>query len=121
MGGVDFIDSYSGREYTEPYVNVSLNDDVNDRTNASLSFSKRFDTVSYSQDLFDQWQVSANIKHELFQKLNGTLSAFYGSGEYIGTAVTNNLVGSSVGLTYDISDHWQCWTFAVARASRPWV
>ena len=107
MGGVDFIDSFSGRKYTKPMALVSLSDDISDRTSATLSFRDRFDTVSYSQDLFDQWQVSAGLTHELFQKLKGTLSAFYGHGEYVSTFVKTNLIGSSAGLSYDINDHWK--------------
>ena len=110
IGGVDFIDSYSGRKYTKPYVAVSLSDDINDRTNATLSFSKRYDTVSYSQDLFNQWGVNAGITHELFRKLKATLSAFYGRGEYVNTSVVTKLIGSSVGLTYDINKNWKATT-----------
>ncbi len=107
MGGIDLIKSYSGRNYTKPMTVISLTDDINDRTNATLSFSKRFDTVSYQQDLFDQWRVSTGLSHELSQKLRGNLSAFYGRGEYIGTGAVNKLVGSGAGLTYDINDHWR--------------
>ena len=107
IAGADFIDSYSGRNYIKPMAAVSLTDDINDRTNAKLSFSKRFDTVSYSQDLFDQWRVSAGLSHELTQKLRGSLNAFYGRGKYIGTGVANKLIGSTVGLTYDITDNWR--------------
>ena len=107
FGGVDFINSFSGRRYTKPMVQVSLTDDINDRTSASLSFRDRYDTVSYTQDLFNQWQVSAGLSHEIFQKLRGTLSAFYGHGEYVSTSVTTNLIGSSAGLSYDINDHWK--------------
>ena len=107
FGGVDFINSFSGRTYTKPMVQVSLTDDINDRTSASLSFRDRYDTVSYTQDLFNQWQFSAGLSHEIFQKLRGTLSAFYGRGEYVSTSVTTNLIGSSAGLSYDINDHWK--------------
>jgi len=107
MGGIDLTKSYSGRNYTKPMAVVSLTDDINDRTRATLSFSKRYDTISYSQDLFDQWRVSAGLMHELFKKLRGTLSAFYGRGEYVGTRVISKLMGSSIGLTYDINDNWK--------------
>ena len=107
MGGIDLIKSYSGRNYTKPMVVVSLTDDINDRTRATLSFSKRYDTISYSQDLFDQWRVSAGLSHELSQKLRGNLSAFYGRGEYVGTGAISKLMGSSIVLTHDINDNWK--------------
>ena len=107
IGGVDLINSFSGRKFTKPYATASLSDDINPRTRTTLSFRKRFDTVSYSQDLFDQWQVSGGLSHELFQKLRATLSAFYGRGEYVGTGLINKLFGSSAGLTYDINDNWK--------------
>lgn len=107
MAGADFIKSYSGRDYTKPMAMVSMTDDINDRTRGTLSFMKRFDTISYAQDLFDQWRVNAGLSHEITQKLSGSLSAFYGRGEYIGDAVVNKLLGSGVGLSYDINDNWK--------------
>lgn len=105
--GVDFLRSFDETDYTKPFGIISLTDDISDRTNASLMFSKRYNTLSYSQDLFDQWQVSGRIAHELSKKLSGTLSAFYGHGEYVNSIETNDLVGASVGLRYDINDHWR--------------
>jgi len=109
--GVDFIRSYSGNDFTKPFGVIAITDDINDRTDASLLFSKRYNTISYQEDIFDQWQVSGRISHEITRKLTGTLSAFYGRGEYIGTGEIDDLVGSSAGLEYEINDKWK------ARAS----
>lgn len=105
--GVDFIDSYSGANLTRPMFAVSLTDDINDRTRATLSFNRSDSTVSYSQDLFNQWRVSTGLSHRLSQKLRGNISAFYGRGEYTVSGVINKLIGSSAGLTYDINDNWK--------------
>ena len=107
MAGVDFIDSYNDTNFTRPMFSVSVTDDINDRTRATLSFNKSNSTVSYSEDLFNQWRVSTGLSHKLSQKLGGNISVFYGRGEYTGSGVINKLIGSSAGLTYDINDNWK--------------
>ena len=102
--GVDFVKSYSGKDYTKPFGVISLTDDINDRTNAILLFSKRYNTISYNEDIFDQWQVSASLNNEITQKLKGTVSAFYGRGEYVNSGQVDDLVGSSAALEYEIND-----------------
>jgi hypothetical protein len=108
--GVDFIRLYSGSDFTKPFGLIALTDDISDRTNANLLFSKRFNTISYREDLLDQWRVSGQINHEITRKLTGTLSAFYGRGEYISTGQVDKLIGSSAGLTYEINDKWKAKT-----------
>jgi hypothetical protein len=105
--GVDFIRAYSGNDYTKPFGLISITDDINDRTSASVLFSKRYSTISYTEDIFDQWQVSTQLKHELTQKLTGTVSAFYGQGEYVSTEQEDEFIGTSAGLYYDINDKWR--------------
>ncbi len=105
--GVDFIKSYSDKDYTKPFGVISLTDDISDRTNAILLFSKRYNTISYNEDIFDQWQVSASLNHEITQKLKGTVSAFYGRGKYVNSGQEDDLVGSSAALEYEINDKWK--------------
>ncbi|MDD5072661.1 MAG: outer membrane beta-barrel protein [Candidatus Omnitrophica bacterium] len=105
--GVDFIRAYSGNEFAKPFGTIALTDDINDRTNASLMFSKRYNTISYQEDIFDQLQVSGQINHEITRKLTGTVSAFYGRGEYVNTGQIDDLVGASAGLAYEINDKWK--------------
>jgi len=105
--GVDFIKAYSGSDFTKPFGLISITDEISDRTNAMLMFSKRYSTISYNEDIFDQWQVSASLNHEITQKLKGTVSAFYGRGEYVTTEQVDKFVGSSAALEYEINDKWK--------------
>ncbi|MFA5147889.1 MAG: outer membrane beta-barrel protein [Candidatus Omnitrophota bacterium] len=105
--GVDFIKSYGDTDYTKPFGLILITDDISDRTNASLMFSKRYSTISYSEDIFDQWQVSTSLNHEITNKLTGTVSAFYGQGKYIAMEQEDKFIGSSAGLYYDINDKWR--------------
>ncbi len=106
--GVDFIGAYGGgTDYTKPFGLISLTDDIDDRTVLNFLFSKRYSTISYSQDIFDQWQVSGTLNRELTPKLAGTISAFYGKGKYIGTGEEDDFLGSSAGLEYEINDKWK--------------
>lgn len=107
IGGIDFISSYRGANYIKPYIAVSITDEIDDKTNMNLTFTRRDETISYSADLFNQWRILAGFTRQLSRRLGCGLSAFYGRGEYVDTSVVNKLIGSSVDLTYDIWDNWK--------------
>ena len=102
-GGIDFINSYTNKDYTKSFVQLSLTSDVDENSRASISFAKRYDTTAYSEDLFDYWQISGMFTRQLFKRLGFFLSAFYGQGEYIIVDVTDKLCGADIGFTYDLT------------------
>ncbi|MFZ2602919.1 MAG: outer membrane beta-barrel protein, partial [Candidatus Omnitrophota bacterium] len=105
--GIDFMASYNDKEYTRPLFFASLTNDLDENTTANLSFAKQYYTNAYSQDLFDYWQVSGALTRRLLERLSCSLSGFYGNGEYITTVITDKLLGSTIGFTYDIKDNWK--------------
>ncbi|MDD5736877.1 MAG: outer membrane beta-barrel protein [Candidatus Omnitrophica bacterium] len=120
--GVDFIKSYNGKDYTKPFGLISITDDISDRTNAILLFSKRYNTISYNEDIFDQWQVSASLNHEITQKLKGTVSAFYGRGKYVNSGQEDDFVGSSAALEYEINDKWKARAaYSYTKQDSTWI
>lgn len=101
--GEDFIRSYNDKNYAKPLFSVSLTDDIDQNTNANVSFMKQYSANSYSPDLFDYWQVSGGLSKKLLERMGSSLSGFYGRGKYISTVVSDKLSGLSASLTYDIS------------------
>lgn len=100
--GVEFMESYNGRNFTKPLVAASLIDEVDENTLTSLSFMKRYYTNAYEQDLFDYQQFSAGIRRQLYERLGFSLSGFYGRGKYVSLGIKENLQGVKAGFTYDL-------------------
>ncbi|MFH0838665.1 MAG: outer membrane beta-barrel protein [Candidatus Omnitrophota bacterium] len=104
-GGRDFITSYSDTDYKKPSISASLTSDIDSNTTASVSYAKQYRTSSYTEDLFNYWQVSGSLTKRLLERLGFALSGYYGDGKYITSGTEDKLTGSSVGFTYDIGDN----------------
>ena len=101
--GIDLIHSYSDRDYSKPLIQASLTNDIDENSLVNISFTKRYYTNAYTEDLFDYWQTSVTFRRQLFRRLGCVFSGFYGEGEYIATNITDKLQGASIGFTYDLS------------------
>lgn len=102
-GGLDFISSYYNEDYLRGHFSFSLTNDVDENTSTRLSFIKRYETNSSTQDLFNYWQVSGSLTRRLLERLSGTLSGFYGSGTYESLDITDRLTGVNTALVYDFT------------------
>lgn len=100
--GVDFVDSYSGRNYTKPIISISLADEIDENTRAAISFTKEYSANSYRENLFSYRQISAFFTRRLLERLGCSFSGFYGRGEYTSSNITDKLRGVSVGFSYDL-------------------
>ena len=101
--GVDFINSYNNQTYQKSLIFAALTDDIDRASHLTLSFVKEYHTNSYSQDIFNYWQVSGSFTKQLLERLSCSLSNFYGEGKYISLDIKDKFVGSSIAFTYDIS------------------
>lgn len=101
--GIDFIDSFDDEEFIRPLYQASLGYDVDERTNAEISFQKKNDTNPYRSDIFDQWRVSLDFRRQLSERFGCSLSAFYGEGEFVISGVERELFGGRSAFTYDIN------------------
>lgn len=102
-GGMDFINSYINKDYTKAFIQTSLTSDIDESSQASISFTKRYETTPYSEDLFDQWRISGMFTRQAFKRLGFFISAFYGQGEYIIADITDKLLGVDIGFSYDLT------------------
>lgn len=107
IGGFQIIDTADGDILGKPYVQTSLNGEINKKTTARIFYSQRTETTSYSQSIFSQWRLSADITRKLWKKLSAFLSAFYGHGKYQSTNIEENYLGLTGGLVYEISEHFK--------------
>ncbi|HOW43240.1 MAG TPA: outer membrane beta-barrel protein [Candidatus Omnitrophota bacterium] len=103
--GYDFIRSFNNRNYVKPFFQVTLTDDLDATTRASISYSKQYTTNSSTQDLFNQWQFSAGLGNQIFRRLGLGVNAFYGEGTYTVVDVRDTFQGINVGLVYDVADN----------------
>lgn len=100
--GVDIIDSFDNRTYCKPLVNFSLIDDVDENTRTNITFSHKYSTNAYEQNIFNYTQISASVTRRLLERLAVSLNGFYGEGKYIGLDIKDKLTGAGVGFAYDI-------------------
>jgi hypothetical protein len=103
--GIDFIDSFDDKAHIKPLIFASITDEIDENTRASLSFTKRYSTTSYVEGLFNSWRISGAFTRQLLERLKGSLSCFYGEGEFASLDFTQNLQGASVAFTYDIREN----------------
>lgn len=112
--GVDLINSYDDQNMTKLYVQSMLTYIIEEKTQAMLSFRKKYSTNPYYVNIFNSWFVSASLTRKILKRLDGSLSAFYGDGKNIptnfeGENVSSNLeqefFGMSASFSYQISKH----------------
>lgn len=104
MGGVNFINAYDSTKYTKPLFMFSLTDEIDENSYARLTFSKQYETITYSQSIFDNLRVSFDFARQLFKRLALNLSAFYGQGRYTVTDIEDNFSGGNIGFTYTLNN-----------------
>jgi hypothetical protein len=82
-------------------VEATLNDEVDEKTTASLSYSRGTEISSFQEDTFKNWQIATNVTRALSEDLNSSLSAFYGKGDYSPANITDKLIGAGFNLSYN--------------------
>lgn len=100
--GINFINAYNERSFAKPYYSLTLTDDLDETSRASLTVAKQYTTNNSTSDLFDQWQASGSFRKQIFERLAGQANAFYGQGEYSNLRIDDNFVGASVQFDYAI-------------------
>jgi hypothetical protein len=99
----DYLVSYDDTRYYKPMFSASLTGELDKRTTATISFDKQYYTNSYSQDLFDYWQISANFARQIWARLKFFAAGFYGNGRYIAQGIQDNLFGLNASIEYELT------------------
>ncbi|MBI4309435.1 MAG: outer membrane beta-barrel protein [Candidatus Omnitrophica bacterium] len=101
--GVDFINSV-GRDLTKPRYEASLTDDVDENTKLKLTYIKEYAPTAFSQDIFNNWRLSASIFKQLNSRVKTNISAFYGQGRYLSSEIMDKSSGVNLGLEYALNE-----------------
>ncbi|MDD5432023.1 MAG: outer membrane beta-barrel protein [Candidatus Omnitrophica bacterium] len=101
--GIDFIKGYDGTKYTRANIFLSLTNEIDEATTNTFTFTKLYDTNSYTKEILDSWRCSLNFSRQLTRRLGTAITAFYGNGKYESTKTTDKMVGAAAGLTYDLT------------------
>ncbi len=80
--------------------NATLTNEISNKTSATLSYSQGTNISANTDDTFENWKITGRLSSQLLEDLNGSISAFYGKGEYSLTNVTDTLLGSSINMSY---------------------
>ncbi|MBU1043063.1 MAG: outer membrane beta-barrel protein [Candidatus Omnitrophica bacterium] len=102
--GFDIIDNNQTMyNTTEPFIDLALINELDQITNMRLGFNQRSYTNESSQDIFDKWQITSALTRQLFARLKGDITAFYGKGTYVESTIDEDLTGVKFGFIYDIN------------------
>ncbi|GAB4533960.1 MAG: hypothetical protein Fur0020_00100 [Thermodesulfovibrionia bacterium] len=102
--GLSFISPPEGNDSTTTTYGLNLTDEIDEKTLARLSFRRGANTT-YEGDVFTSWQVSANLDRDLMEDLKGTVSCFYGEGEYTSDGTKDTFIGASGRVNYIFGKH----------------
>lgn len=107
IGGFQIVDNFSNDILVRPYIQTSLNGQLDKKTTAKILYSQRTETTSYSESVFDQWRTSLVLTRQLWGRLSANASAFYGQGKYKSRGTQDDYLGASGGLAYEINEHFK--------------
>jgi hypothetical protein len=94
--------SFTSAEEDSFTLSVSLANEIDEKSDASLLFSRSIRT-SHEGDVFRSWEISGEIDRKLLEGLNGSLSGFYGEGEFISAGREDKFLGISANINYIIN------------------
>ncbi len=99
--GIDFISADS--DYQKPLISLSLNDRIDESTDASLSYVQEYAISQYQQDCFDSWMTSAKLSRHPSPRIQYGCALFYGEGKYSNAAFHEQFIGNEIWLNYSIN------------------
>lgn len=103
QAGIDFISSYSDKNYIRPLFSFALTDEIDDKTSVGLEFLKETSKNPYIADIFDSRKAGLSLTRQLSEKSSFTISGFYGQGKYPESAISDRLAGAEASYTYELS------------------
>lgn len=81
-------------------IDAGLNSEIDERTSTSLSYSKGVRINDNDDDVFRNWQLRGTVQRILSEDMSGSLSAFYGKGDFVSSDITDTLFGTRCSLSY---------------------
>ena len=70
--GITFITAYDDEKHIKPVIYSSITGDIDEDTNAKISFEKQYDTIPYLQSILKYWQISGQFNKLLIKTAKNT-------------------------------------------------
>ncbi len=102
--GFALVSPVEGGTSTTATYSLTLTDEIDERTMGRVSFRRSVNTT-IEGDVFVNWQTSASLERDLMENLKGSLSGFYGVGEYELAGVRDTFIGASGRINYIFGKH----------------
>jgi hypothetical protein len=102
--GMSFIKSYDERNYQKPFIYAMARYNIDENNDFIFAYSRDYGVTIDNPEPFKSWRSSCDFNRRIFERLNGTLSAFYGEGEYVTTNTQNRFVGFSILFNYLLTE-----------------
>lgn len=87
------------------FTSLSLVNDVDRNTNASLVFSYQNTVMTNTTDIVANWQINGNLSRHVFPWLSLMTSIFYGQGVNYAQNATNMLFGFLINAGFEFTEH----------------
>lgn len=103
LAGVSIIDSFDHTRIVKPRYAAGITNDVDENTRINLNYTLEHSTTGYNQDIFNNWRFSLTMLRQLTARISGSLTAFYGQGEYTVSNIDDKLTGAAFGINYELT------------------
>jgi hypothetical protein len=91
--------------YISFYAYLTLSNDVDEKTNARLTFTYMDRILDNAADTISSWEIVGDMTRYILPRLSLTASVFYGQGSYYAQRTTNRLFGFNISFAYDIVEY----------------
>lgn len=105
MYGMQLLISPQEPYFVTLYTYATLVHDVDDQTNARLTFTYENSIIANSADTTTNWRIAGDMTRQLLDRLSFTSSIFYGQIYYYTRRATNRLFGFSLSARYEFIEH----------------
>lgn len=103
--GIQMLISPQELYYITLYTYAALSNDVDEQTNATLSFTYQNSIIANSADTTTNWQIAGDVTRQLLDRLSFTSSIFYGQAYFYASRSTNRLFGFSLSIAYEFTEY----------------
>lgn len=104
-GGLDLISDFASDFIVKPLFSVSLNLDLDEKTQIQFfKYETRSTTSSYQSSVFTNHQISIGGFRRISERLSVYGTGFYGHGTFNTTDVKDNFFGANANLSYDLTE-----------------
>ncbi len=105
------VRDFDDETYVRPYGALILTHDVGEETVATLSLFKEEVMDPYTIAVAESWRCEARLERDMSERLTGSLAWFFGGRDYRTPDPSEEFIGVSVGLGYEIAPDWESGLF----------